>query len=156
MCIRDSRRAGRTHWCARSRRARVRASHRVDLLLPFRAVARGDSVAAHLVQWDRSARRSRHCPLRLDRCEPHRRVFAPVHHLSRRGRRQPAGRARLPRAHSPPPGRGASREVHVTLRRPTLWLASAVFLLAAIIYFITLTPTVPFWDSGEFIAVSYI
>ena len=44
----------------------------------------------------------------------------------------------------------------MTLRRPTLVLASAVFLLAAIIYLITLTPTVPFWDSGEFIAVSYI
>ena len=32
----------------------------------------------------------------------------------------------------------------------------AVFLWAAIVYFITLTPTVPFWDSGEFIGVSYI
>ncbi len=42
------------------------------------------------------------------------------------------------------------------LRRPTPWLALAVFLLACGIYFITLTPTVPFWDSGEFIAVSYI
>ncbi|HET9327983.1 MAG TPA: DUF2723 domain-containing protein [Candidatus Eisenbacteria bacterium] len=30
------------------------------------------------------------------------------------------------------------------------------FLWAAIVYFITLTPTVPFWDSGEFIAVSQI
>ena len=39
---------------------------------------------------------------------------------------------------------------------PTPWLALAVFLLACCVYFITLTPTVPFWDSGEFIAVSYI
>jgi tetratricopeptide (TPR) repeat protein len=30
------------------------------------------------------------------------------------------------------------------------------FLWAAAVYFITLTPTVPFWDSGEFIAVSKI
>ena len=30
------------------------------------------------------------------------------------------------------------------------------FLIAAAVYFITLTPTVPFWDSGEFIAVSTI
>jgi len=44
----------------------------------------------------------------------------------------------------------------VTFRRPTPWLALAVFLLACCVYFITLTPTVPFWDSGEFIAVSYI
>jgi len=44
----------------------------------------------------------------------------------------------------------------VTLRRPTPLVASAVFLLAATIFLITLTPTVPFWDSGEFIAVSSI
>ena len=44
----------------------------------------------------------------------------------------------------------------MTLRRPTPLVASAVFLLAATIFLITLTPTVPFWDSGEFIAVSYI
>ena len=31
-----------------------------------------------------------------------------------------------------------------------------VFLFAATVYLITLTPTVPFWDAGEFIAVSYI
>ncbi|HTO91269.1 MAG TPA: DUF2723 domain-containing protein [Candidatus Sulfotelmatobacter sp.] len=41
-------------------------------------------------------------------------------------------------------------------RRPTPWVALGVFLLAACIYLITLTPTVPFWDSGEFIAVSAI
>jgi hypothetical protein len=31
-----------------------------------------------------------------------------------------------------------------------------VFLYAVTVYLITLTPTVPFWDSGEFIAVSFI
>jgi len=41
-------------------------------------------------------------------------------------------------------------------RRPTPWVAVGVFLLAACTYLITLTPTVPFWDSGEFIAVSAI
>ena len=41
-------------------------------------------------------------------------------------------------------------------RRAALGLALAVFLAAAIVYLVTLTPTVPFWDSGEFIAVSYI
>ena len=41
-------------------------------------------------------------------------------------------------------------------KRLTAWVGALVFLLAATVYFITLTPTVPFWDSGEFIAVSYI
>ena len=41
-------------------------------------------------------------------------------------------------------------------KRVTPLIAAGVFLLAAIVYFIPLTPTVPFWDSGEFIAVSYI
>ncbi|HEY3216989.1 MAG TPA: DUF2723 domain-containing protein [Candidatus Eisenbacteria bacterium] len=41
-------------------------------------------------------------------------------------------------------------------QRAALWLGLVVFLVAAAVYLITLTPTVPFWDSGEFIAVSYI
>lgn len=42
------------------------------------------------------------------------------------------------------------------MRRATFALGLLVTLLAAAVYFITLTPTVPFWDSGEFIAVSNI
>ncbi|MBI1798713.1 MAG: DUF2723 domain-containing protein [Candidatus Eisenbacteria bacterium] len=41
-------------------------------------------------------------------------------------------------------------------KHTTALIGFVVFLLAAAVYFITLTPTVPFWDSGEFIAVSYI
>ena len=41
-------------------------------------------------------------------------------------------------------------------KRAALGVSLVVLLLAAAVYFITLTPTVPFWDSGEFIAVSYI
>src|SRR5881396_3994012 len=41
-------------------------------------------------------------------------------------------------------------------KRVALGVSLVVFLIAATVYFITLTPTVPFWDSGEFIAVSYI
>src|SRR5215510_534517 len=41
-------------------------------------------------------------------------------------------------------------------RRATMIIALFVFLAAAVVYFVTLAPTVPFWDSGEFIAVSYI
>ncbi len=41
-------------------------------------------------------------------------------------------------------------------KRAALGLGLVAFLWAAAVYFITLTPTVPFWDSGEFIAVSYI
>jgi len=41
-------------------------------------------------------------------------------------------------------------------KRVALFLSLVVILLAIAVYFITLTPTVPFWDSGEFIAVSYI
>jgi tetratricopeptide (TPR) repeat protein len=41
-------------------------------------------------------------------------------------------------------------------RRATMIIALFVFLAAAVVYFATLAPTVPFWDSGEFIAVSYI
>jgi hypothetical protein len=41
-------------------------------------------------------------------------------------------------------------------KRAALGVSLVVFFIAAAVYFITLTPTVPFWDSGEFIAVSYI
>jgi transmembrane protein TMEM260 (protein O-mannosyltransferase)/tetratricopeptide repeat protein len=41
-------------------------------------------------------------------------------------------------------------------RRAVALIGLVVFLLTATVYLITLTPTVPFWDSGEFIAVSYI
>jgi hypothetical protein len=41
-------------------------------------------------------------------------------------------------------------------KRATFGLGVLVFLISAIVYLITLTPTVPFWDAGEFIAVSYI
>ena len=35
-------------------------------------------------------------------------------------------------------------------------IATATFLIALIVYTITLTPAVPFWDGGEYIATSYI
>ena len=41
-------------------------------------------------------------------------------------------------------------------KRATPAIAAVVFLLTVAVYLITLTPTVPFWDSGEFIAVSNI
>jgi hypothetical protein len=44
----------------------------------------------------------------------------------------------------------------VSSQRVTWVVALGVFLIAASVYFITLTPTVPFWDAGEFIACSYI
>jgi hypothetical protein len=41
-------------------------------------------------------------------------------------------------------------------KRAAVGVSLVVLVLAAAVYLITLTPTVPFWDSGEFIAVSYI
>ena len=41
-------------------------------------------------------------------------------------------------------------------RRSAAVVSVLVLLLAAAVYFLTLTPTVPFWDSGEFIAVGKI
>ena len=41
-------------------------------------------------------------------------------------------------------------------RRATYGIAALVFLITASVYLATLTPTVPFWDAGEFIACSYI
>jgi hypothetical protein len=41
-------------------------------------------------------------------------------------------------------------------RRATALIATAVFLVAIAVYLVTLTPTVPFWDAGEFIAVGKI
>ena len=40
--------------------------------------------------------------------------------------------------------------------RTTILVALGVYALVAIVYMITLAPTVPFWDAGEFIACSYI
>ncbi|NNF07276.1 MAG: DUF2723 domain-containing protein, partial [Candidatus Eisenbacteria bacterium] len=36
------------------------------------------------------------------------------------------------------------------------WIAALVFLVSIAVYTITLTPTVPFWDAGEYIATSFI
>jgi len=44
----------------------------------------------------------------------------------------------------------------LTERRITQGLALIVFLIASAVYLTTLFPTVPFWDAGEFIAVSKI
>ncbi len=41
-------------------------------------------------------------------------------------------------------------------RRATWLMAALMFLVPFTVYLITLTPTVPFWDSGEFIAVANI
>jgi tetratricopeptide (TPR) repeat protein len=41
-------------------------------------------------------------------------------------------------------------------KRATPVIGLVLFLLSAAVYLITLSPSVPFWDSGEFIAVSYI
>src|SRR2546425_9800398 len=43
-----------------------------------------------------------------------------------------------------------------TRRRVTFAVGLFAFGVAAAVFLTTLTPTVPFWDSGEFIAVSYI
>jgi len=40
--------------------------------------------------------------------------------------------------------------------RPVALVSALVLLLSLVAYLLTLTPTVPFWDSGEFIAVSTI
>ena len=40
--------------------------------------------------------------------------------------------------------------------RTTVLVALGVYAVVAIVYMITLAPTVPFWDAGEFIACSYI
>ena len=41
-------------------------------------------------------------------------------------------------------------------RRTTVIVGALMFLVSFTVFLITLSPTVPFWDSGEFIAVSYI
>jgi hypothetical protein len=80
------------------------------------------------------------------------------HHVPRRCCRQPARRALISAAESTPPRRGPQpgEECMDVTKRVAVAVGAMVFLWAAAVYFITLTPTVPFWDSGEFIAVSYI
>jgi transmembrane protein TMEM260 (protein O-mannosyltransferase) len=43
----------------------------------------------------------------------------------------------------------------ITVKRGNQIAAALAFLVPLIAYIRTLTPTVPFWDSGEFIATSY-
>jgi len=42
------------------------------------------------------------------------------------------------------------------LRRPQWLIAAGVFVLTLVVYIVTLNPTTPFWDSGEFITTSHI
>ncbi len=44
----------------------------------------------------------------------------------------------------------------VSLRRGYLMVAAFVFLSTLAVYALTVTPSIPFWDSGEFIATSYL
>src|SRR5262249_58025216 len=124
-----------------------------------RAAARGDSVATHLVQWHRRAGGSRRRPVRPRGREPGPSLLAPVHDVSGGRGRQPAGRGGVPRAPSFAARRGPVDGGIFLMewnRRVTALVAGFVFLAAGVVYFATLAPTVPFWDSGEFIAVSYI
>jgi len=41
-------------------------------------------------------------------------------------------------------------------RRPQLLVAAGVFALTLLVYVLTLNPTAPFWDAGEFITTSHI
>ncbi len=41
-------------------------------------------------------------------------------------------------------------------RRPQVLIAAGVFVLTLAVYMITLNPTTPFWDAGEFITTSHI
>ena len=42
------------------------------------------------------------------------------------------------------------------LRRPQWLIAAGVFVLTLVVYILTLNPTTPFWDCGEFITTSHI
>ena len=41
-------------------------------------------------------------------------------------------------------------------RRPSILVGALVFLITTAVYLVTMFPTVPFWDAGEYIASSYI
>ena len=89
------------HRRARAGGARARASTSPLLyFFLFVPLAGGDSLAAHLVQRHRGARRRRDRAVRPRRGGSGAGVLAPVHHLPGRGRGQPARRAGVPGAHS--------------------------------------------------------
>src|SRR6185295_5581293 len=142
------------------------------LLLPLRADSCGAGLAADFAQWTWDPGGGRRGSIPNGGHDEGAGLYGSVPHVSDLRDDQPLGRThlRIPDASARPEGRpgaapdGARRRISTSgeggrlsaTKRWHAFFAAIAFGVPRLAYLRTITPTVPFWDSGEFIATSWL